>query len=134
MNKYAYAAMSSELLKIAANEVSGEAPSLEVSETPTQPTPAKSKPEHPAATFAKGIGGYALGAGLGYTGAHLADRAIRKYNGGNSIPPDYIRIGAPILGGAAGLGLGYLNHKMLNSFLDHQKAKESTEVPSDGLL
>jgi hypothetical protein len=82
--------------------------------------------EHPAATIAKGIGGFALGSGAGYVGAHYTDKAIKAL-GGDGLPLSVLRYGPPIVGAAAGLGMGYLQHRMLDRVKDYNAP--TTEEP-----
>lgn len=83
--------------------------------------------EHPAVTIAKGVGGAALGAGAGYVGMHGLNKAIEAVRGpGKGIPPSVIRYGAPIAGGAAGLGFGLLQHRMM------ERMKHNINQPEEG--
>lgn len=81
--------------------------------------------EHPAVTIAKGVGGAALGAGAGYIGMHGVDKAIKAL-GGSGVPRPVIRYGAPIAGGAAGLGFGLLQHRMM------ERMKHNINQPEEG--
>lgn len=92
-----YHAFVDELLKIAEEE----------------PAVTQERP-HPLATAARGIGGFALGAGAGYAGTHLADKAVKAL-GGSGLPPSVVRYGAPVLGAGAGLGFALLQHRMLEA-------------------
>lgn len=82
------------------------------------------KREHPALTAAKGIGGFALGAGLGYGAAHGVDQGMKAF-GHRGLPAGVIRYGAPAVAAASGLGFNYLQGRMM----DRIKANMSPEVP-----
>lgn len=88
------------------------------------------KKEHPAMSALKGIGGFALGAGLGYGAGHLTNQAVKYFNNGEGIPPAALHIAAPIVGGGAGLGFMYLQHKMMDKMRQVQEAKEG-DAPSE---
>jgi hypothetical protein len=87
---------------------------------------AKERREHPALTAAKGIGVLALGAGTGYVLTEGADRGIRAL-GGKGIPQRVKQIGAPIVGGAAGLGYGLLQHKMMGRMKHNLQPEEEQD-------
>lgn len=81
--------------------------------------------EHPGVTLAKGVGGAAIGGGLGYLGAHLTDKAVRSATGGkHGIPAEVVFIGAPIIGAGAGLGAGLLQHRMVQRMAAQPYLKE----------
>lgn len=82
--------------------------------------------EHPALTVAKGIGGLALGAGTGYVLTEGADRGIRAL-GGPGIPRGVKQVAVPIVGGAAGLGYGLLQHKMLERMRHNLQPQEEQD-------
>lgn len=87
--------------------------------------------EHPAMTAAKGVGGFALGAGAGYVGAHGLNKAVEALRGpGKGIPPKVIRYGAPIAGATAAMGYNLLQHQMMERMKKNMQPKEAD---SDGL-
>lgn len=107
MNDVTFAALFDELTKLADVDA--------VTDPASAPIEAQTPPpyrEHPALTVAKGVGGFALGAGAGYVAAHGTDRAIRAL-GGDGVPTPVLRYGAPLAGAAAGMGFGLLQHRMM---------------------
>lgn len=80
--------------------------------------------EHPAKTLAKGVGGFALGAGTGYVGMHGIDQGIKAL-GGKGVSPNVVRIGAPLVGGGAGLGYGLLQHRMMERMKSNLQPEEA---------
>lgn len=114
-----------ELIKIATVDVATDPASA-----PTEGEVAPVHREHPALTALKGIGGFAVGAGLGYTGTHYVDKAIKAL-GGAGLPMPVLRYGAPVLGTATGLGFSLLQHKMTERMKDYWSKKP--EAPSYGL-
>ena len=109
MDPTTYSAFLDELIKIADVDPITDSQSAV---QPDEQTPPMYR-EHPAATLAKGIGTFAVGAGLGYAGGHLADRAVRAF-GGEGIPRYIVDAVGPVATGAAGLGFSYLQHKMMD--------------------
>lgn len=86
--------------------------------------------EHPVFTAAKGIGSLALGAGVGYAGAHGIDQVVKRIRkDGKGIPPQVIGYAAPVLGAAAGFGANYLQHRMMQRMKYNMNPPE--EVPHD---
>lgn len=124
MNEVTRNAFLDELIKIAQADVPPEP------QTPVQPGPqtAPVHKEHPAMTVAKGVGGFALGAGLGYVGSHLTEKGLKAL-GADGVPLPVLRYGPAVVGGAAGLGFGLLQHRMMNRIANnvHQ------EVPNGEL-
>jgi hypothetical protein len=108
MNELFYAAFADELVKIAEADAVTDAASA-VNEGQTPP-PYR---EHPALTLAKGVGGYALGAGAGYVGMHGLNRGIQAL-GGDGLPLAVMKYGPPVAASAAGLGFGLLQHRMMD--------------------
>lgn len=82
--------------------------------------------EHPALPYVKGIGGMAVGSGLGYLAAEGANRYLFK---GEMGKPGVVRVVAPIAGGVAGLAASGLQQHMLNKARENIAAQEE---PSDG--
>lgn len=107
MNNILFASFCDELMKIAAAG-SPDEPQVVPSATDEDAPVAKPNAFKP---YLKGLGGFALGAGLGYTGAHLADRGIKRL-GGDGVPLGLIHFGAPLVGAGAGLGLMYLQDRI----------------------
>ena len=123
MNSATFKAFSEELIKIADVD---QATDIDSNTSKEQVAPVHQvQREHPAWTAAKGIGGFALGAGAGFTGMHYADKAI-KHLGGDGVPLSVLQYGAPIAGAATGLGMAYLQHRMLQQI-------RPPEVPVNGL-
>ena len=116
-----YAAFVDEFLKIA--EVDAVTDPASVVQPDEQTAPIHR--EHPALTIAKGVGGFALGAGLGAGGMYLANKATHALTG-NNIPKSVLTVAAPIATGAAGLGLSYLQHRMLQR-IQPEPANERVE-------
>lgn len=78
--------------------------------------------EHPAMPYVKGIGGMAVGSGLGYLAAEGANRYLFK---GEMGKPGVTSIVAPIVGGVAGLGVAGLQQHMLNKARENMAAREA---------
>ena len=96
-------------------------------------SPAPKKKEHPALTIAKGVGGLGLGAGLGYVGMHGLDKGIQAIRGpGKGIPPAVLNYGAPLIGGAATLGYGLLQNRMLDKAKDYLQPEEQHDGVTEG--
>lgn len=79
--------------------------------------------EHPAMTVLKGIGGFSLGAGLGYVGTHLADRALRYATGGQGLHPAFTSYIGPAAGSVAGMGFAVLQSKMMDRIKSNTSEK-----------
>lgn len=121
MTDVTYNAFFDELTKIATVDAVTDPASA-----PIESQVAPVHKEHPAATLAKGIGGFALGSGLGYVGAHYTDKAIKAL-GGDGVPLSVLRYGPPIVGAGAGLGFALLQHKMMDRVKDYNAP--TTEEP-----
>jgi len=125
MNRTAATAFFDEFIKIATIDALTDPASA-----PLEREVAPVHREHPALTALKGIGGFAVGAGLGYTGAHYTDKAIKAL-GGDGVPLPVLRYGAPLVGAATGLGFGLLQHKMTERMKNYWAP--NTEAPTYGL-
>lgn len=113
-----YSGFFDELEKIAEEGASESAPSPLI--------------EHPAKTLAKGVGGYALGAGLGYVGAHALNQGIKAL-GGEGLPAPVLMYGAPVAAAAMSLGGPYLQGR-INKRIDAWRAsRNAASEGSDGL-
>jgi zinc transporter ZupT len=105
-----------ELMKIAAADVDA-ATDYQSAVTPDKQTPPMYR-QHPALDVAAGLGGFALGAGIGYGGAHLANRGIQAL-GGEPLSPSTVGVIAPVAGLASGIGFSYLQHKIMQRLHEH---------------
>lgn len=87
--------------------------------------------EHPALTIAKGLGGYALGSGLGYVGMHGLDKGLKAL-GGKGISRNVILIGGPLVGAGGAAGFKYLQNKFVDSVKGHMERKNQDANIAEG--
>lgn len=83
--------------------------------------------EHPALTAAKGVGGFALGAGAGYGATHAVDKGVRAL-GGKGLSPGAMAVAGPLAGAASGIGFNLLQKKMMDRMSSNMGKEEDDDV------